>query len=141
MNLDKIVRSTFVKTINKLDISGDIKSAAQTHETKEKFITNLKTQINNARKQRLAVGKKPFKDSSFIWWVEQMTGFYVGTVQQYFEQRSKSDAEKTRVKREADEKADIDATIAGKPQGDYADILTAVGDGDAVSKVTLTDSE
>lgn len=135
MDVEKLIRQTFLKTVNSLEIPADIKQAALSHDTKATFFGNLKAHIMNARIDRIKQGKPAFKPATFEWWVSEMSKYYVSTVATFYEIKAKSEAEQTRLKRESDFKKDIDATISGKPQGDFADIVSIVGDGDAVERL------
>ena len=118
-----------------MEMPGDVKSGVLSHERKEVFLTNVRKQINEIRKKRLMLGKRPLEDAEYIWIVESMTEMFVGASKLMFDERVKSDAEKTRLKKEADEIKDIESTLAGKPSGDYADIVKIVGDGDALERL------
>ena len=141
MDLKKLIRRHFVKKVNAMEMPADVKSGVLSHERKEKFLTNVEKQIMEVRKKRLALGRRPLEDPEYIWMIESMTEMFVGASTMLFEERAKSEAEKTRLKREADEIKDLENTLAGKPTGDYADIVKAVGDGDATTKVEVTDAD
>ena len=141
MDLKKMIRTHFTKKVGAMEIPSDVKTGILSHERKELFLTNVEKQINEVRAKRLQLGRRPLQDPEYIWAIESMTEMFVGASIKYHDERIKSDAEKTRVKRESDNIADLESTIAGKPQGDYADIVQAVGDGDAVDKVRVTDAD
>lgn len=118
-----------------MQIPADVKSGILSHERKELFLSNVRKQINEIRATRLRLGKRPFEDSEYIWMIESMTEMFVGASIKFYEDRAKSSAEKTRIKTEIDDVNDMESTLAGKPQGDYADIVQVVGDGDALEKL------
>lgn len=133
--MEKQIQRVFNSTVDTMMISADLKTAAKNHPARKIMFENLNKQLMDVRALRLKEGKGPLLDSTVDWFIAEMTQMYVNQVKAVFELKAKSDAEKTRLKREADDKADIDATIAGTPQGDYADIVQAIGDGDAALKL------
>lgn len=128
--LDPMIRKEFASVVNSLPESFDVKAGVLNHERKESFFKNMKAEINKIREARLKHGKKPLTDDQITWMIRSMTRFFVIGVKAEADHRIASAAEKTRQKTEADNLADLDATVSGKPQGDYAEIVSIVGDGD-----------
>lgn len=131
MLLEPLIRKVFSNEVVKAELSRDLIEGVLRHERKEVFITNVKKEINKIREARLKAGKKPLDEDQISWMIRSMTRFFIAGVKAEATQRHASAAEKTRAKTEADNIADLEATVKGKPQGDYADIVEAVGDGDA----------
>lgn len=131
--LDPLIRKVFSNEVVKAELSRDLMEGVLRHERKEVFISNVKKEINILREARLAKGKRPLREDEVSWMIRSMTRFFISGVKAESIRRHASQAEKTRLKAEADNIADLEATVAGKPQGDYADIVEVVGDGDAES--------
>ncbi len=135
MNLKNEINAAFDEYVheNYAD-NADMRHAIKSHPRRQRFLENLETEFRKVRIMNIGKGKKFYKPETIRWAVKQMMGFFVSSMELEANERVASDAEKARVKSEAEDMRDIDRTLEGKPSGDYADIVQVVGDGDAELK-------
>jgi hypothetical protein len=105
----------------------DLRTALKSHEKIPLFFKNIAEQLERAQSDRLAKGKKPFREDTIKSFVYDVTEIFVSGVKAEADARAQSEIERLATKAEADRKKDLEATVAGKAQGDYADVIKEGG--------------
>ena len=123
--LRNLVRRTFIGTVNKAEIEGELKDALK--RNKDRYIDQWTQEINKANINRKFTNKPDFKVQTVESTIAELTDnlIYIckkraeAKVESYLSKRAK-EAESARLK-------DLEDTVDGKPSGDYADVIDEGG--------------
>ena len=124
----ELIKKTYQEAIAlNTKIPLDLRTALKSHEKIPLFFKNIAEQLEKAQADRLAKGHKPFREDTIRSFVYDVTDIFVAGVKAEADARAQSEIERLAAKAEADKKADLESTIAGKAKGDYADVLKEGG--------------
>lgn len=110
----------------------DLKTALKSHEKIPLFFKNIAEELEKAQAERTAKGQKPFSEKTIKDFIYDVTEMFIMGIKAEADARAQSEIDRLAKQAEADRKKDLESTIAGKPAGDYADVLKEGG-------VTVTD--
>ena len=128
MNYFEFVKKTYQEAIAlNPRIPLDLRTALKSHEKIPLFFKNIAEQIERVQSERIAKNQKPFAETTIKGFIYDVTEIFVTGVRAEADDRARSEIERLAKKAEADKKADLESTIAGKAKGDYADVLKEGG--------------
>ena len=105
-----------------MTLDGELKNAILNHERTNKYLDNMSEQLSIAQRQLIKKGRVvDLKTMKSV--VYDMTDVFVASIKMEAKERHESVIDKLARQAEAQKKADMDATIAGKPAGDYEDLI------------------
>jgi hypothetical protein len=108
-------------------IPSDLKTALKSHEKIPLFFKSISQELEKAQNERLAKNQKPFHEKTIKDFIYDVTEIFIVGIKAEADARAQSEIERLASKAEADRKKDLEATISGKAQGDYADVLKEGG--------------
>jgi hypothetical protein len=108
-------------------IPGDLKTALKSHEKIPLFFKSIAQELEKAQNDRLAKNQKPFSEKTIKDFIYDVTEIFIIGIKAEADARAQSEIDRLAAKAETDRKKDLEATIGGKAQGDYADVLKEGG--------------
>lgn len=105
----------------------DLRTALKSHEKIPLFFKNIAEQLEKAQDDRIKKGQKPFQESTVKSFIYDVTEMFILGVKAEADARAQSEIDRLAAKAEADRKKDLESTVAGKAQGDYADLIKEGG--------------
>jgi hypothetical protein len=121
-------RKYFIEAVNAHPkASSDLKQALnralkRKNQRLETFIDNLGREITIAKAAQLKSGKPQFSPQEIKWVVKEMTDLFVLGIEGEANRRIESDLARLAREQAAQNKAELDATLEGNPQGAFAEM-------------------
>ena len=105
----------------------DLKVALKSHEKIPLFFKSIAAELEKAQDDRLKKNQKPFSEKVVKDFIIDVTEIFIAGIKAEADARAQSEIERLAAKAEADKKADLESTVAGKAKGDYAEVLKEGG--------------
>lgn len=105
----------------------DLRTALKSHEKIPAFFKSIAEELEKAQDDRIKKNQKPFSEKIIKDFIYDVTEIFIAGIKAEADARAQSEIERLARKAEADKKADLEATVAGKAQGDYAEVLKEGG--------------
>lgn len=105
----------------------DLKVALKSHEKIPLFFKSIAQELEKAQDDRLKKNQKPFSEKVVKDFIIDVTEIFIAGIKAEADARAKSEIERLAAKAQADKKADLESTVAGKAKGDYAEVLKEGG--------------
>lgn len=117
------IKEYFTEAIRmNMTLDSEFKSAILRHDRTNTYLENMSGELAKAQ-QRLIRKGKILRLETMKNIVYDMSDVFVSSIKIEAQQRHESVLAKLARQEEAQKKADMDATIAGKPQGDYEELI------------------
>lgn len=123
MNVRPIVAKVFEDTINETPMNSELKRAIRNHPKIKGVIQNVANQILTADAHRRSKGKKAFKQATIEGSARDFAQMFIKGIAEEIRKREQSDIERIAEETKLQKAKDLDATINGKPSGDYVDMV------------------
>jgi hypothetical protein len=124
----ELIKKTYHEAVSlNTKIPLDLKTALKSHERIPQFFKTIAEELEKAQNDRIKKNQKPFKEKTIKDFIYDVTEMFIIGVKAEADARAQSEIQRLAAKAEADRKKDLEATVSGKAQGDYADVLKEGG--------------
>jgi hypothetical protein len=124
----ELIKKTYHEAVSlNTKIPLDLKTALKSHERIPQFFKTIAEELEKAQNDRIKKNQKPFKEKTIKDFIYDVTEIFIIGVKAEADTRAQSEIQRLAAKAEADRKKDLEATVSGKAQGDYAEVLKEGG--------------
>jgi hypothetical protein len=130
MNWKQFVRKHFQTEIRENQtITGELRAKLLkgSHPNVEKFLDNMARSLQQDAISKNRLGKQR-KETDQIWSVREMTKVFIHMIEQEARKMYQKESERLAEQRKAIDEADMEATLAGKPQGAFEEMGLTIED-------------
>jgi hypothetical protein len=122
MNIRKIAREEFLKTLLTAPVPTELKQSARGHERSTLFINNISKQLILAQVYQEQKTKKPFKESTIRESVKDMTMLFLQSIMKEVKIRDESDIARVQRRQESDYQKDLSNAVDGNLTGEFEEL-------------------
>lgn len=127
MDLNRFAKAEFRRRIMQMDFTQinpilKQKLLRGDHPRVNRFLENVAKEITEVNKTRIRKGKQAASKENLQWLVGTLTDAFVYSVETEVRLQTEAESERLKRQRAAQEVADMEATLAGKPQGIYEEM-------------------
>lgn len=112
--------------------NSELKAALKAHERVPLFVENMCKELDKVQAKAIAKRGRPYNEKHIKELVYDMTNLFINGVEEVARKRYESEAKKYLEQKQAQERADLEASASGKLQGEYVDLVKEGG-------ITMTD--